>query len=133
MGARALCRNRRQALWRIVRHHYLTIDQVISNAAVNDGQWHTVALVFDGTAQTMSLYLDGQLIGSVSGSPQDIDGSFNQVGTGYTDYWPATPGGWYGFQGEITTSASGTYRDRPTRSRRTCVISSKQRFSWSGG
>ena len=52
--------------------------------------------------QTMSLYLDGQFIGSVSGSPQDINGSFNQVGTGYTDYWPAAPGGWYGFQGEIT-------------------------------
>ncbi len=51
-----------------------TIDQVISNGVVNDGQWHTVALVFDGTAQTMSLYLDGQLVGSVSGSPQDIDG-----------------------------------------------------------
>ena len=28
--------------------------------------------------------------------------SFNQIGTGYTDYWPAAPGGWYGFQGQIT-------------------------------
>ena len=79
-----------------------TIDQVISNAVVNDGQWHNAALVIDGTAQTMTLYLDGQLIGSVSGTPQEIEDSFNQVGTGYTDYWPAAPGGYYGFQGEIT-------------------------------
>ncbi len=68
---------------------------------VNDGQWHNVALVIDGAAGTMTLYLDGQLVGSVSGSPQYLADSFNQIGTGYTDYWPATPGGWYGFVGQI--------------------------------
>ena len=76
-----------------------SIEQVTSNVAVNDGQWHNVALVIDGEAGTMTLYLDGQLIGSVSGSPQYLAASFNQIGTGYTDYWPATPGGWYGFVG----------------------------------
>ena len=46
------------------------IEQVTSNLAVNDGEWHNVALVIDGEAGTMTLYLDGQLVGSVSGSPQ---------------------------------------------------------------
>ncbi len=79
-----------------------SIDQVTSNSTVNDGQWHNVAFVTDATDQTMSLYLDGQLVGSVSGSaPDPLEGSFNQVGTGYTEYWPATPGGWYGFVGQI--------------------------------
>ena len=73
----------------------------MSNGTVNDGQWHNVALVIDGEAGTMTLYLDGQLVGSVSGSPQYFGGSFNQIGTGYTDDWPATPGGWYGFVGQI--------------------------------
>src|SRR5262249_32542727 len=27
--------------------------------------------------------------------------SFNQIGTGYTDYWAGAPGGWYGFIGQI--------------------------------
>ncbi len=78
-----------------------SIEQVTSNGTVNDGEWHNVALVIDGEAGTMTLYLDGELIGSVSGSPQYLAGSFNQVGTGYTDSWPATPGGWYGFTGQI--------------------------------
>ena len=77
------------------------IEQVTSNVAVNDGQWHNVAFVVDGATGTMTLYLDGQLVGSVSGSPQSLADSFNQVGTGYTGGWPATPGGWYGFVGQI--------------------------------
>ena len=77
------------------------IEQVTSNGTVDDGLWHSVALVVDGSAGTMTLYLDGQLVGSVSGSPESLAGGFDQVGTGYTDYWPATPGGWYGFVGQI--------------------------------
>ena len=78
-----------------------TIDQVTSTGTVNDGLWHSVNLVIDGAAGTMTLYLDGQLLGSVSGSPESLADSSDQVGTGYTDSWPATPGGWYGFVGEI--------------------------------
>ena len=78
-----------------------SIEQVTSTGTVNDGQWHSVDLVIDGASQTMTLYLDGQPLGSVSGSPEDLAGSSDQVGTGYTDSWPATPGGWYGFSGQI--------------------------------
>ncbi len=79
-----------------------SLVQITSNSTVNDGQWHNVALVTDGVAQKISLYLDGQLVGSASGLGQTIDGSFNQIGMGYTDGWPATPGGWYGFVGQIS-------------------------------
>ncbi len=77
------------------------IEQVTSNAPVNDGQWHNAALVIDGKAGTMTLYLDGELVGSVTGSPQYLADSFNQVGTGFTYNWPATNDGWYGFVGQI--------------------------------
>jgi Concanavalin A-like lectin/glucanases superfamily/FG-GAP-like repeat len=77
------------------------IDQVISDGQVNDGEWHNAALVFDESAQTMTLYLDGQELGSISGTPQYISYAYDQIGTGYTDYWPAAPGGWYGFDGQI--------------------------------
>jgi Concanavalin A-like lectin/glucanases superfamily len=84
-------------------------EQVVSSSAVNDGLWHSVALVIDGASGTMTLYLDGQLVGSVNGSPPILQPSEDQIGTGYTgiDYFylndsaPATPGGWYGFVGQI--------------------------------
>ena len=67
--------------------------QVTSNAPVNDGRWHNVALVVDGVAQRETLYLDGQLVGSDSGIVfWNIGGSLNQIGTGFTGgFWPATP------------------------------------------
>jgi len=77
------------------------LNQVVSNVAVNDGRWHSVALVVDGSSSDQQLYLDGQLVSTGYGSISDFGGSFNQIGTGYTDGWPATPGGWYGFVGQI--------------------------------
>ena len=91
-----------------------TIDQVVSNTVVNDGQWHNVALVIDGSAQTMTVYLDGQLIGSVSGSPQYIADSFNQVGTGYTDRLAGRrPADTMASRVKSPTSASGARLDQP--------------------
>ena len=84
---------------------YGTTDEeylINSDVVVNDGAWHSVALVFDETSGTQSLYLDGQLVGSGSGYfygyPSD---SYDQVGTGYTQYLPNARPGWYGFQGQI--------------------------------
>ncbi len=76
-------------------------EQVISAGPVDDGQWHEVALVIDGQSDTMTAYLDGQLLGTVPGTPEFYQGSFDQIGTGYTEYWAAAPDGWYGFVGEI--------------------------------
>ena len=80
---------------------YNNFTQVVTPATVNDGKWHSVALVVDGSAQIETLYVDGQIVGSVSGKFAFLGGVTNQIGTGYTDYWPSTPWGWFGFQGRI--------------------------------
>src|SRR5262249_20970771 len=56
----------------------------------------------DAASQTESLYLDGRLIGSTSGWVQVSRGGFVQLGTGYTQGWPAGgDNGWDPFHGEI--------------------------------
>jgi hypothetical protein len=71
-----------------------------SSQTVNDGRWHHVALVL-GLDQQPTLFLDGQIVGSASGGVPSGE-SYDQIGTGYTDASdPATPGGWYGFRGQI--------------------------------
>ena len=75
---------------------------IASNVDVADGLPHQVALVADDSSGTESLYLDGQLIGSASGSLRVIDGGFNQIGVGYTaDHFPDANNDWYSFVGEI--------------------------------
>jgi hypothetical protein len=70
------------------------VDPMVSTAAVDDGQWHHA--VITGDTDTQSLYLDGQLIGSVRGTISDSQ-PLDFVGAGYvnSDGWvngPAT--GW---------------------------------------
>jgi hypothetical protein len=79
-----------------------SVNPLTSSATVNDANWHHLALVFDGQAQVENLYLDGQLVGSFSGvGIQDLPVTFDQIGTGYSLYWPGGAGGWFGFQGQI--------------------------------
>src|SRR5262249_19835199 len=49
-------------------------DRIVSNGVLNDGSWHHVALVINGSGQgqTLSLYLDDQLVRSTQGSVQDF-------------------------------------------------------------
>ncbi len=75
---------------------------VSSGVVVNDGSWHSVALVFDGDSAEEYLYLDGQLVGSAGGFYYGYGNSFSQIGTGEPYGDPATPSGWDGFQGAIS-------------------------------
>ena len=76
------------------------VSPISSDATVNDGRWHHVALVLSNTFQ--ALFLDGQNVGSTSSFFLGSGGPYNQIGTGYTDSSePFTPGGWYGFRGQI--------------------------------
>ena len=65
---------------------------------VADGQWHHAAFVQQGPQQ--QLYLDGQLVATTSITPQLYDGP-NQIGTGYTTFWPDGLGGWSTFSGQM--------------------------------
>ncbi len=75
---------------------------ITSSYAVNDGQWHHVAVTYDGSTETA--YLDGALVGSVGNYTQAANGSplSYQLGTGFTGGgWPAGNGAWYTFNGLI--------------------------------
>ncbi len=76
--------------------------------------WH-IAVIEEWAASTSgpyyaSLFLDGKYIGqaSTTGLPQ-LFGlphfPYDDIGTGYTTYWPATPGGWFFFNGYIALVA----------------------------
>jgi hypothetical protein len=78
------------------------IDPMASTAAVDDGQWHHVVITGDTGSQ--SLYLDGQLVGSVGGTISDSD-PLDYVGAGYvnSDGWVNGPAkGWSYFDGEVS-------------------------------
>jgi len=72
------------------------------NVPVNDGQWHHVAVTYDGSTEIV--YLDGASIGTISPLTQANNGTplYYQLGTGYTgNGWPAVNGVWFTFTGLI--------------------------------
>ena len=80
---------------------------ITSAETVTDGRWHHAALTSD-SSQTLRLYLDGKLVGSVSNAPWDTWLTSTQIGAGNTAYnpwdnysYPQTNGGWFGFKGQI--------------------------------
>lgn len=71
-----------------------------SSNSVADGVFHHVAVTYDGVTEV--LYLDGAAIGSTTFAQEAYAGFyFYQLGTGWTDGWPATPGGWWPFAGIV--------------------------------
>ncbi|MFG1963344.1 LamG-like jellyroll fold domain-containing protein [Nonomuraea sp. NPDC049028] len=75
---------------------------ITSAAAVNEGQWHHVALTVAGQAQT--LYLDGQQVGTMTGTATGWR-TYATIGNGVTDpaKSPAVPAsvGAFPFQGQL--------------------------------
>lgn len=73
---------------------------IISEKAVNDGNWHKVAL--SAGTQTISLYLDDVLIGSNTGSSTlnyFSSMTYNQLGTVDSAGRASQANGWYPFSG----------------------------------
>ncbi len=70
--------------------------------------WH-MAVIEEWAVSTtgpyyLALYLDGNYIGQVSmGRPQLFDAGYldSDIGTGFSMHYPATPGGWFFFNGTI--------------------------------
>jgi hypothetical protein len=79
------------------------IGQLNSAGRVNDGLFHHVAVVYDGTTEIV--YLDGTLMGSAAHTQTAYGGSGTyqyQLGTGTTvGAWPGIPAGWRNFNGLI--------------------------------
>ncbi|MEV5752124.1 LamG-like jellyroll fold domain-containing protein [Actinoallomurus sp. NPDC052308] len=64
-----------------------TTTQVTTSGSVADGQWHQVILASAASAQSM--YLDGQLVGSLSGTVNMAGQTNVYVGTGFNGgKWP---------------------------------------------
>jgi hypothetical protein len=73
-----------------------------NNTSVNDGQWHNAVLTVNNSTGE-DLYLDGNLVSSSSTIPGTYSASYyNQIGTGFSQSWSYTPGGWFPFKGEIS-------------------------------
>jgi len=76
-----------------------SVTPISSGLPVNDGAWHHVALV--AAAKAQNFYIDGRLVGTLSGSISHLDMAKNQLGMGYAaGSWPSGDG-WFGFSGLI--------------------------------
>ena len=75
-------------------------NTLTSSANVDDNVFHHVAVTYDGTTQT--LYLDGANAGSRAHTQFAYSTFYKyQLGTGFTNGWPNTSGGWSNFNGLI--------------------------------
>ena len=72
---------------------------IVSSGTVNNGAWHHVALVSSGNSQTM--YLNGAVVGTLSGTVNHYGNNVNQLGAGYTASWPGGNGNWMYFSGSL--------------------------------
>jgi uncharacterized repeat protein (TIGR01451 family) len=85
------------------------VNPLQSSSVVNDGQPHRAVLTLTGSA--LSLTLDGVTVGQLTGPFDQLDMTFNQLGTGETAFWPAGNSGYFPFVGTldrvtITTNAT---------------------------
>jgi hypothetical protein len=86
-------------------------NPVVSAGTVNDGQWHNVAVTYNGSSETV--YLDGAAIKTVpfTQTAYSSSGYSYTLGSGMassTDGWPAAPSpshGWYYFKGQMDEAA----------------------------
>jgi len=82
---------------------------IASSGTVNDGKWHLAVLSADGSSQT--LYLDGQKVGTLSGTIAAPSQDVSYVGDGYASNWTGAPsgGGYFPFTGDIADVALYDY------------------------
>ena len=77
-----------------------TYDQIASSTPLNDGAFHHLAVTYDGLNEIV--YVDGLEIGAERLPYSNFtDYFYCELGTGYTQGWPAGAPGWYTFNGII--------------------------------
>ncbi|MFD4656187.1 LamG-like jellyroll fold domain-containing protein [Kitasatospora sp. NPDC058444] len=77
----------------------ISTDPIASAGAVTDGSWHYAAI--SASQGTQSLYLDGSLVGTVSGTVNHLNMTRTYLGGGYVGSWPGGNGGWSWLTGQI--------------------------------
>ncbi len=77
-----------------------SVNPITSSVPVNDGNYHYLAVTYDGAFETV--YLDGKEIGTQALTQNSYANDYKyQLGTGYTNGWAGGNGGWYNFTGQI--------------------------------
>ncbi|MFJ9690754.1 LamG-like jellyroll fold domain-containing protein [Kitasatospora sp. NPDC101183] len=77
----------------------ITGGPITSAASVTDGSWHHAAI--SAAQGTQSLYLDGVLVGTASGTVNHLNMTRTYLGGGYVGNWPGGNGGWSWLTGQI--------------------------------
>jgi RHS repeat-associated protein len=78
------------------------ITPITSPGVVNDNRWHHAVLSAMGSTQT--LYLDGNVVGTLTGSINHSALTFNQIGAGYA----TSPTSWTGWGSAAKRTFSGS-------------------------
>jgi hypothetical protein len=78
---------------------------VESSASYNDGKWHYAVATW--ASNTLSLYIDGGLIGTTSGGVYPYSGYWH-IGANRLDQWPSPPSSFF-FAGTIDEPAVYNY------------------------
>ena len=82
------------------------VQPIASATKVNDGQEHTAVFTLSGSTETLTL--DGKLVGTLTGSPQPLDMTFDELGDGETGGWPEGTGGFDPFVGTLNNVVIST-------------------------
>ncbi|MFI8460463.1 LamG-like jellyroll fold domain-containing protein [Kitasatospora sp. NPDC085464] len=77
----------------------ITGGPITSAGTVTDGSWHHAAISAAGGTQ--SLYLDGTLVGTATGTVDHLNMNRTYLGGGYVGTWPGGNGGWSWLNGQI--------------------------------
>ena len=64
-------------------------EPITAPGSVSDDRWHHVIL--SGSLGTQSLFLDGQLVGTVAGEIDHLTMTYNQIGAAQVTGWPGLP------------------------------------------
>ena len=80
--------------------------QITATASLVNNGWHHVALTW--TPGTQTLYVDGQVAGTSTGTADHLDMSFNHIGVVKANGWPAdpAPGQFSYYKGQIDEVAA---------------------------
>jgi RHS repeat-associated protein len=77
---------------------------ITTTGTVTNSTWHHAVL--SGNADHQELYLDGALVGSITGQTiYHMDMTYTTIGNGYANAWPSANTGYFPFTGQLDEAA----------------------------